>query len=489
MKTIRINLLNWAVLGLLTINMSCSDWLDVNPRTEKQESDMYQSEKGFQNVMNGIYIQLASADLYGKNTSYYFNDLLAGYWTKESNTTEEYISSYNFSQSDVEDIITTIWSSYYTCIAHVNDLLENLEKTDVRFSYGNKELLLGEAYGLRAFIHLEVLRLFGPVPHTASDNTTAIPYVTELSRDPAKLTSLTYGEVKQHILNDLDLAEGYLQNDPFTLGSMYDFNNPGSNKSGYQPEDDWHYYRQTHVNLYAIDAIRARFYQYVGDTDEATRCAQKVIGAKNPDGTSKFELANEANSYTTQDNPNLVMQCEHVFALHSSNLQKYINGVMVSSSTAKPDLYLNNSWIASVYENSESDIRYRSGRYFQTEGAYAYYLKYYQSGSIEPINMIPLIRLAEMYLILIENLPIEEARTYFETFRQARSMDFSTGIDSETAKKERVEKEYRKDFWGEGQMFFYYKRHNMTNWTLPQTMSLPVNGFVIPKPKGQTSFE
>lgn len=50
----------WLLVGFLGLNCSCSDWLDVNPRTEMKEEDMYQSEKGFKNVMNGIYIQVAS---------------------------------------------------------------------------------------------------------------------------------------------------------------------------------------------------------------------------------------------------------------------------------------------------------------------------------------------------------------------------------------------------------------------------------------------
>ena len=49
---------------------------------------------------------------------------------------------------------------------------------------------MGEAYGLRAFLHLEVLRLFGPVPKEASDADIAIPYVTEFTKDPTRTVSL-----------------------------------------------------------------------------------------------------------------------------------------------------------------------------------------------------------------------------------------------------------------------------------------------------------
>ncbi|MFR3329865.1 MAG: RagB/SusD family nutrient uptake outer membrane protein [Odoribacter splanchnicus] len=489
MKTMNRKYFNWLLAGLLLLACSCSDWLDVNPRTEMKEDDMYQSEKGFKSVMNGIYIQLASKNLYGKNTSYYFPDLLAGYWYKEPNTTESYIASYNYTVSAVESTIKTIWSKYYTAIAHVNDLLENLEKSEIVFSNGNKELLLGEAYGLRAFIHLEVLRLFGPVPAEATDATVAVPYVTELTRDPSLLVSATYGEVKKHILEDLDKAAGYLQNDPFAKGTLYDFNNPGSSKQKYTPSDDWHYYRQTHFNLYAVDALRARFYQWIGDGTQAAVYAQKVVDVENPDGTEKFTLATEANTYTVSEGKNLVMACEHIFALSCSGLQNYVSGVLVSSSSAKPDLYLQNTWVDKVYESQASDIRSKSGRYFLADGNYATYLKYSKSGVIPETDQVPLVRLAEMYLILMENLPVGEARQYWETFRVARGMDITVSVDSETALRNQVEKEYRKEFWGEGQLFFYYKRHHKTAWSLPQSVTVPANGFVVPKPQGQTAFE
>ena len=490
MKVIKTRDCHWLLVILLVFTSSCNDWLDVNPRTEMKEEDMYQSEKGFKNVMNGIYIQLAAKELYGKNMSYYFPDLLAGYWYKTSNSTETCITSFNYTESKVEDVIETIWSKYYTVVAHINDLLENLENTDIQFSNGNKELLLGEAYGLRAFIHLEVLRLFGPVPAEATDATEAIPYVTEITRDPSKLISVSYGEVKENILKDLDQAEKYLKEDPFTLGTMFDFNNPGSSKATYEPEDDWHYYRQTHLNIYAVDALRARFYQWIGDPVQAAVYAKKVVDVLNPDGTNKFKLATEANSYSSSaETPSLVMACEHVFGVNCSNLQTIINGVLISSSVAKPSLYLTNSWVANVYENSATDVRCKSGRYFEVDGTYAYYLKYYESGSIEATDVIPLIRLAEMYLILIENSPLAEAQGYFNTYRQARNMSISMTIGTETARKSQVEKEYRKEFWGEGQMFFYYKAHNMTTWGLPQSVTVPANGFVVPKPQGQTAFE
>lgn len=484
MKKMKIKYFGWCLVGVLALTCGCSDWLDVNPRTEIKEKDIYTNEASFKNVMNGIYIQLASRELYGVNMSCYFPDLLAQLWTPTTQSTASYITAYNFTHKDVEPVISAIWSKYYTALAHVNNLLENLSATQVTFTNGNKDLLLGEAYGLRAFIHLEVLRLFGPLPQEAQESVTAIPYTTKMTKDPAMLVSKTYGEVKRLILQDLDSAEVHLKNDPFALGNMYDFNHPGDVLSVYEPAEDWHYYRQTHFNSYAVDATRARFFQWTGDTERANTYAKKVLEVMNPDQTNKFTLTNEA-SYSDSRSANLVMQSEHIFAVNCSNHQELINGILVGS---RSTLYSTKNNVNKMYENATDDIRNKAGRYWEFDGNSAFFLKYSGSGLIPSLNMIPLIRLSEMYLILIENLPIGEAASYFETYRQSRGMSVSVSI-SESNRNTRVETEYRKEFIGEGQMFFWYKRHNVTTYTFPSRFNVPANGYVIPKPKGQTAFE
>ena len=331
--------LNYMMIMVALLCTACSDWLDVQPRTEIKEEDIYAGEKGFKSILDGVYIQLASKELYGVNTSLYFPELLAHLWyTPGTTSTESAVAAFNYTHKDVEPIIDDIWKKYYTCVGHLNSLLENLEKTDVDFYYGNKDLMKGEAYGLRAFIHLELLRLFGPVPEEATDNAEAIPYVEELTREPGKLLSLTYGEVKRKILNDLDSAAVYLKNDPFTLGSMYDFNYPKDVQVSYEPQDSWHYYRQTHFNCYAVAATKARYYQWIGEPEKAVEFAKQVIEVKNPDGTDKFELANESNSYTSGKGMNLVMKCEHILAVNSSTHQTMLEGV-VTDGTKVAKLY------------------------------------------------------------------------------------------------------------------------------------------------------
>ncbi len=107
--------------------------------------------------------------------------------------------------------------------------------------------------------------------------------------------------------------------------------------------------------------------------------------------------------------------------------------------------------------------------------------------------MVPLIRMAEMYFILMEYMPLAEAKEYFKTFRIARNMSptIDNSLITEADILLRLEKEYRKDFLGEGQMFFFYKKHGYLKYTWPSNYTLPngIASYVIPKPKSQSKFE
>lgn len=68
------------LLLLLVIGAGCSDWLDVRPRNEMKEDDMYANEEGFKSALTGAYIQLAAEGLYGRDASMYLPEMLAQHW-------------------------------------------------------------------------------------------------------------------------------------------------------------------------------------------------------------------------------------------------------------------------------------------------------------------------------------------------------------------------------------------------------------------------
>ena len=62
-------------------------------------------------------------------------------------------------------------------------------------------------------------------------------------------------------------------------------------------------------------------------------------------------------------------------------------------------------------------------------------------------------------------------------------------LTNEDKIKERLELEYRKEFFLEGQMFFFYKRFNYSTFAWPASFNLPDNAYKLPLPKSQSAFE
>lgn len=475
--------------ALLTC-MGCSDWLDVNPRTELKQEVLYQTEEGYKETLTGVYIQMASEDLYGKNTSMYFTDMLLRLWKQASPTqnADYYIRQWDFKNATVEPVIEDIWKAYYRCIVHLNDILGHIDNSKNLFENNNYNLIKGEALGLRGFLHLELLRLFGPVPDKQAGNKAAIPYAEEMTKDPGKLRTLNYDEVCRKIIRDLNAAEELLKDDPLTRADNMHLNDPSSSfgTDMEKPNDKWHFYRQVRFNYYAVKGAKARFYHWIGDTDNALKYASEVIES------GKFRLTNSFDYTSSRDyEVNLVMLSEHLFGVDVPNLQTIVQPLFKNE---EPSLTQDAQYITIMYESQTNDIRNATGRYWIMRNNKNHFLKYTGNDNVSAYNQVPVLRLAEMYLIMIEDSPLGTADSYWEDFVVARGLPESWrgSLTTDPAKRSRMEKEWRKEFAGEGQAFFYYKRNAYTECAFPAyqyKFTFPDPAFNIPRPQSQTVFD
>lgn len=139
----------------------------------------------------------------------------------------------------------------------------------------------------------------------------------------------------------------------------------------------------------------------------------------------------------------------------------------------------------------ESDITDNRKKYLwseiKTETTPRYTLfKYQQEGNAtNSLEQIPLIRLYEMYLIIIEcSDDVEVYKPLMDELVLARNISV-LDIDK---KDEFVAKEYQKEFYGEGQAFFYNKRKNVIDilWT-DEKGSTEI--YVLPLPKTELKYE
>lgn len=55
-----------SLVGSLTFSFcSCSEWLDVQPKTEVKQDKMFESESGFKDALIGCYMLMGESSLYG----------------------------------------------------------------------------------------------------------------------------------------------------------------------------------------------------------------------------------------------------------------------------------------------------------------------------------------------------------------------------------------------------------------------------------------
>ncbi|MDR2413620.1 MAG: RagB/SusD family nutrient uptake outer membrane protein, partial [Odoribacteraceae bacterium] len=144
--------------------------------------------------------------------------------------------------------------------------------------------------------------------------------------------------------------------------------------------------------------------------------------------------------------------------------------------------------LMSYYENITDDYRYL---YLFTAGTGAnsdsrYIAKYNASSSDEVYysNKMAMIKIAEMHFILAEALQ-REGGDYLSALNATREARGVTPLTSVTDFESTLTSEFRKEFIGEGQLFFYYKRKNMENILNTDINPVEVKGYIFPIPQSE----
>ena len=73
-----------ALTGMLAV--SCNAWLDVTPDNAIADDDLFSTGFGYRNALNGIYTNLASDELYGKQLSWGFLSAISQQYNQKAGT-------------------------------------------------------------------------------------------------------------------------------------------------------------------------------------------------------------------------------------------------------------------------------------------------------------------------------------------------------------------------------------------------------------------
>ncbi len=455
---------------------SCSDWLDVQPSTQKDREDLIKTDDGYKQMLYGAYINLVGTDLYGHNLTYGLLEGIARNYCKNP------VTNYNYENTSVRGTIDAIWDKMYNNIANVNSLLKDIEDHADAFSKGEMELIEGEAYAMRAYMHFDLMRMFAPA-YSLDENAIAIPYVETYER--VRYPHISEKEVVAKVLADLDKAETLLvkAGDPLISGPQ---------DITYSGKGDLTANRQYRFNYWAVQALRARVYMYIGDEDKALEYANKVIEE------GPFTWVNESNISSGGDK---IFLTELICGLDVPDLPNYYESYFKSESYSLSDGWGN--YGLNVFEDA-NDYRYLYLITNNKAGDKVISSKYDQTTSSSGVvkkQTVPLIRLGEMYLIAAECNKVKNPSKSVSLLRDLKLhrgyLSEDKGIsDAATADElqDYIAKEMRKETYAEGQMWFYYKRKDSPTtpdfnpWWSGATTAMTTAYYTFPLPEDEKEY-
>lgn len=444
----------------LFVTTSCEDFLNITPEGQAKRDELLETTEGIEDAMYGVYSQLRSNTLYGQELYFQTLEVMAHNLYCDGNTSITALGNFEYDNTNVKSLFENIWTAMYKNISNVNSILDApLVANAKEFPY---TIYKGEALGLRAFMHFDLVRLFAE-QYTVNPEASGIPYATTFSLKTPDFEYLK--ENYQHILNDLHEADSLL-----------------ANEEAYEGVGNYMLDRQIHFNKYAVKATLARVYLTMGDNENAAKYAKEVIEDK------KYYL--KGMTEVQHDIAGVLSKKECIFGIyHSGFFTRVYEKLHLMTTFYSLNLRTN---FKDVYENND----YRVDAYFTTatQGSNQVYrlckltdvYELNNNVALRPSDLIlgiNLIRVPEMYYIMAEALLEEDAdlaMAYYNEVRKHRGLEpLDTLLTLQHINEERY-----KEYFGEGQLFFNMKRLYLpiTSYDNVTTYGASKNIYVVPIP-------
>ena len=476
-KTIK-SMRSLCVLCLLCVlSVSCDDYLDVTPSDKQTAAQVFASKAGFYTASNGIYDALSGDALYGKQMTWEAVDILSqSYVTANCVQAYKSLAANGYTDTYASPVFSSIWGTAYKLILNANLLIDQIDQQQGLLTTQEANVLKGEMLGVRAFLHLDMLRLFGPSPINGIDQP-AIPY--NESSEVFTHDLITIKEAVEKIVKDLDAAEELLKSDPIIeKGPMM---SPAEGAESVQLR-----YRQYRMNYYAVIALKARAYNWVCDAENAIAQAKRLID--DPKVQQMFPQVDPNKLLANSSNPDRVFSSEQFFGVYDKDRDQVYTTYFASTA---PNAYRLQPYTTYLTSNSglfghlilgslESyDYRYQVQWEPATGmGATGHtFIKYKKIDQPDPTDedseyyyakMIPLIGMQEMYYIACETAKtdMEKVEWYNKARVRRGCIDLvAMGLGPTLAQywpagygPLLLSNEIRREFWGTGQ-WMYFPKH------------------------------
>ena len=388
------------------------------------------------------------------------------------------LKNFEYTAESVEAEFEPIYSEMYNVIAQANSILNKFAEYGSNIKSENlRNLIKGELLSIRAFCHSEILRLYGQLPVNATIQV-ELPYAEEVTI--GSIPFYPFEQFVEKVFQDIHDAEELLKDiellKQYTYAELDDFANMEL------LEDEFFLCRRFRFNYYALKALEARLQLYLGNTAEAYRAAMEVINAKTDTEEPLLQLAGADDIAAN----NLALPSECLLALNKADIKGNIDNA----------LFMTEAGVDEIFEGQHEDQN-RKAAWWKKElvsgsGERMLFYKYRQPDATEMVGndelmtqkqVIPIFRLSEMYLIAMEtSSDIDEINRLYSDYMRARQVPVIAPLQ-ESDLPAMLEGEYRREFWGEGQMFYWYKRHKTTKMKWKADREVVETDYIVPLPK------
>lgn len=442
------------VLSVFALS-SCKGFLDLQPTDSVLASASMTTVKEAGVAMSGIYNRMTFSSYYGGRMTKYADMRGGDLYVPSSGRSDD--SFFLFTTEESKNNYGAMWDVMYKVIMLSNNVLENIEKGNVKTINATEEASLndikGQALAIRALAHFDLVRLYGlPYLKPGAPASLGIPVVTKVLAAQEKQTRNTVEGVYTQVISDLTTAIPLLK----------------TTKSNGK------------LNQLGAKSILARVYLYKGDYDNAFIQAKDVITApgytlyspsnwvaswKSTFGSeSIFELAITKSDATDQGNGSLTsfyapMYYSSSFLAGAVASNQYLNLLKEDMTDVRWGVMDIDEYGNSI-RNPTRSIPGRNG-----------WIKKYMGDKADVITAtnIKIVRLSEVYLIAAEAALKKKtpdmtwAVTYLNAIR-VRSLALAPATSAlSTAQMEAlILKERSKELIGEGHRFFDLMRLGKT---------------------------
>ena len=480
----------YAVVLIGIFLFSCDDWLDVDSDSRVVQEDLFSTGDGFRTALNGIYRLLGEQELYAKDLTWGMVSVLAqNYDVSRLPGGYRYLDDYE--DEDALKIIDPVWKKAYRVIANCNNLIQETEKKDTSFfELGGieKDLIIGEAIGVRALMHLDLLRLFAPAP-ILDDGKLYMPYVSQYPEHQPQY--LNVSAILDSVILDLKIAKNKLAYHDtlfnykgiYTVGARMHMGGTLTNGGMFFSS------RGTRMNYFATSALLARAYLYKGDKMNAYKYAEAVYQFASRKTWFKFTASSNLG---IADINKIYRKMYDDIILAAVNTNLY--DIVKSANASNRFFYYKN--IDDLFGADLDD--FRKTKLIETDNSSRRWAMPENADNSSVKNIItyqgplaPIIRLSEIVYIMCECLmetDLPKAIELLEWVRTARGA--KTPLNRTMTKEEFwgiLYKEILKESMSEGQSFFMHKRLNLPiyNGTNPWDMS---DRWVLPVPYDESAY-